>query len=87
MMAAHDNGTALLAARVETRWFHNYVWKRASAVLFLNGRLYFFTPDGKQARGNAGHGSVLVAYGLRDADILEKCGIAGKFIRFDGGAE
>lgn len=81
-MVDHGNGIALVAARTEVeKWFWPFVWEAADAVLFLRGRLYFFRPDGKQARGNAGHGSVLVAYGNLNVIALKTCQIAGKFLR------
>lgn len=80
-MADHGNGTALVPARTEVdAWFWPYIWERATAVLFLRGRLYFRRPDGSEA-GNAGHGSVLAAYGWDDAQILENCSITGKLVR------
>lgn len=79
-MAEHGNGIALVAARTEVeRWFWPYVWQAADAILFVKGRLYFCRSDGKRAKGNAGHGSVLAAYGPRNAQALARCGIAGMF--------
>lgn len=78
-MADHRNGIALVPARTEVEsWFWPYVWNAADAVLFLKGRLYFHRPDGSTA-GNAGHGSVLAAYGTRNVEALRKCGIPGRF--------
>ena len=65
-MREHDQGTALVFARTETRWFHESVWGRARAVLFLDGRLNFHTPDGVRSKKNAGAPSVLIAYGNED---------------------
>jgi hypothetical protein len=80
-MAEHNHGTALVASRTEVeRWFWPFVWESATAILFIRGRLYFHRPDGTQ-EGNAGHGSVLAAYGGTDAAILEQSGIVGKYIR------
>lgn len=80
-MAEHGNGVALVPARTEVEsWFWPYVWDSADAVLFLKGRLYFLTPSGEK-RGNAGHGSVLVAYGAENVSIIRDCGIKGKYIR------
>lgn len=79
-MAEHGNGIALVPARTEVEsWFWPYVWEAADAVLFLRGRLFFRRPDGSRA-GNAGHGSVLVAYGKENATVLQNCGIVGKYI-------
>ena len=80
-MALHNCGTCLIFARTETDLFFETVWERASAVLFLRGRLYFHHVDGTVAEANAGAPSVLIAYGSVDADILEGSAIDGQFIR------
>lgn len=80
-MAAHNHGTALVPSRTEVeKWFWPYVWESATAILFLRGRISFYLPDGS-TKGNAGHGSVLAAYGEEDAARLADSGIAGKWIR------
>ncbi|WP_084501477.1 DNA N-6-adenine-methyltransferase [Nocardia xishanensis] len=79
-LADHGRGTALIFARTETRWFVDLVWQRASAVMFLHGRLHFHLPDGSRARGNAGAPSCLVAYGDGDALRLAGSGLAGTFV-------
>lgn len=80
LMAAHGNGTALLFARTETALFFETVWRSATAVLFLEGRLHFHRPDGSRAAANSGAPSVLVAYGEDDAAVLRVSGIAGAFL-------
>ena len=75
-----DGGTALVFARTETRAFFDYVWDRATAIFFIKGRLKFHKPDGSLG-GTAGSPSVLIAYGERDAQILENCALDGKFVR------
>jgi hypothetical protein len=80
-MVLHSHGTALIFARTETEMFFETVWRAATAVLFLEGRLYFHHVDGLRAAANAGAPSCLVAYGQPDADILEGCTIAGQFLR------
>ncbi|WP_280471168.1 DNA N-6-adenine-methyltransferase [Nocardia cyriacigeorgica] len=79
-LADHGNGTALVFARTETRWFIDHVWARASAVLFLHGRLHFHLPDGSRARGNAGAPSCLVAYGHDAAQLLAASGLDGVLV-------
>ncbi len=37
----HGNGIALIPARTDTRWFQDYVFQPASAILFLKGRIKF----------------------------------------------
>lgn len=79
-MADHGQGTTLIFARTETALFFETVWRRASALLFIEGRLYFHHVDGTRAAANAGAPSVLIAYGENDARILRNCSIPGQFI-------
>jgi hypothetical protein len=79
-MALHDNGIALIFARTETNMFFDQVWEKATALLFLKGRLYFHHVDGTRAKANAGAPSVLIAYGVNNAQILRDSGIKGKFL-------
>ncbi|WBU27515.1 DNA N-6-adenine-methyltransferase [Rhodopseudomonas palustris] len=82
-MAEHNRGIALIFARTETAAFHRFVWRRASALLFLRGRLDFLTVEGRPASStsaNAGAPSVLCAYGEADAEVLAFCGLQGQFV-------
>ncbi|GFO81784.1 MAG: N-6-adenine-methyltransferase [Methyloceanibacter sp.] len=84
-MAIHERGTLLVHARTETAWFQP-IWARASALLFLRGRVTFrktdgslqTTTDGKVA--NSGAPVVLAAFGREDARVLKTCGLAGAFV-------
>lgn len=76
-LAEHGQGTALIFARTETDHWHTHIWPRASAILFLRGRLYFHHVSGSKARHNAGAPSALIAYGAEDARLLINSGIAG----------
>lgn len=80
-LADHGNGIAIAFARTETAGFHKHVWQRADALLFLEGRLHFYHVNGQRAKANAGGPSVLIAYGKRNADTLERCAIAGALVR------
>ena len=79
-LAEHGKGTALIFARTETKMFFSEVWGKATAVLFIEGRLHFHHIDGSKAKANAGAPSVLIAYGFSDAEVLRNCGIAGKYV-------
>ena len=79
-MADHGQGTALIFARTETATFHAHVWPRATALLFIEGRLTFHRPDGTPAAHNGGAPSVLVAYGISDALRLAACALPGAFV-------
>lgn len=80
-MADHDDGIALIFARTETSLFHETIWQRATAILFLRGRLFFHRPDGSRAASNAGAPSCLVAYGAPNATALATCGLAGHLVQ------
>lgn len=82
-LAAHGDGIALVFARTETAAWVQSVWARADAILFLFGRLHFHHVDGTRAAANSGAPSALVAYGLRNADWLKRCGLPGAFVPLD----
>jgi hypothetical protein len=78
--AKEGNAFLLVPARTEVlSWFVPYVWRKASAILFLRGRLYFRKPDGSML-GNAGHGSIIAAYGEECKERLRTCDIPGMFV-------
>ena len=79
-MAGHGNGIALVFARTETKMFHEWAWRRASSMLFLEGRIHFHRPDGTRAPFNAGAPSVLVGYGEEATMRLGFSGLAGKMV-------
>jgi hypothetical protein len=79
-MVEHNHGTMLLFARTETKIFFETVWEKASAVLFLKGRLSFLDSSGTVAKANAGAPSCLVAYGNEDAVRLAASELAGHFV-------
>lgn len=82
-LAEHGRGTALIFARTETRMWAKHVWPKATAILFLAGRVSFLDAEGIKASANSGAPSVLVAYGPHDAYRLEVSGIPGQFIRLE----
>lgn len=80
-LATHGSGIALVFARTETVGFRSAVWKKASSLLFIAGRLTFRYPvSGDKARANAGAGSVLVAYSDLDTQALGASGIPGSLV-------
>ena len=79
--AEHNNAISLIFARTETEMFVEHVWKKASALLFIYGRLFFHHSSGEKAKSNSGAPSVLVSYGDECAKILSQCNIEGKFIQ------
>jgi DNA N-6-adenine-methyltransferase (Dam) len=79
-LANHGNGIALTFARTETEIFSETVWCRATAILFLRGRLLFHRKDGVRASFNAGAPSCLVAYGSNNLLALQSSGLAGQLV-------
>lgn len=79
-IVGHGIGTALIFARTETEMFFRWVWREATALLFIEGRLNFHFVDGRRSKKNSGAPSVLCAYGCEDADRLFASGIAGQFV-------
>lgn len=81
-LSKHGQGIALVFARTDTRWFHNYV-SQSDAICFLKGRVHFV--PAKLAReyasgliaptGSCGAGSMLVAYGRDNALAIYKSGL------------
>lgn len=79
-LSEHGNGIALLFARTETRMFFDYIWPKASGILFLAGRVAFYHVNGKRTDSSAGAPSCLIAYGEANAYALKTSGVAGKYI-------
>lgn len=50
--------------------------------MFLRNRIKFFRPDG--TRGDSpGCGSVLIAFGRENAEILRNCSLQGKYVELN----
>jgi hypothetical protein len=73
----HKDGIALVFARTDTLWFHNFAAK-ADALLFTKGRLAFYR-SGKKGQ-NAASGSLLIACGEKSVNALEQSGL-GWFVK------
>lgn len=84
-LANHGTGTALIFARTETKFFFDHVWQRASALLFIKGRIRFYNVDGSPGRSTGGAPSVLVAYGELDANMLQQSQIQGAYFNKKSG--
>lgn len=82
-LADHGDGIALIFARTETAAWVEHVWAKATAVLFIAGRLHFHHVDGTRAPANGGAPSALIAYGDSNAECLRTCSIGGAFVRLD----
>ena len=81
-LAEHDNGIALLYNRCDSRMFQDIIFKKAIAMKFLRHRIRFYRPNG--TRGDSpGCGSILIAFGKDNAEILKACTIEGKYIQIN----
>lgn len=78
-MGQHNQGIALVFSKIEAKWFHDIVFRHATAVKFMYDRIKFLRPDGSKGM-QPRNGSMLVAYGRDDAEILSKNPIKGKFL-------
>ena len=79
-LVKHGRGLALVFARTETRWFREWVWDHATALLFLHGRPHFYK-DGQRAKGNSGGPLVIAAYGNEASDRLVRAKLDGNLVR------
>lgn len=77
-MMKHNNGIALVFARTDTETFQDFCFS-ADAILFIKGRLKFYTVEGNKT-GDAGAPSCLLAWGDEAVKRLEQSGISGKLI-------
>lgn len=81
LAAEFDDALSLVFANTETQWFQRLVFERATAILFLEGRLYFRHPDGTKSDANAGGPSCLVAYGLNALHLLQTTERRGRLVQ------
>jgi len=79
-MHQHRQGIALVFARTDCKWFHEYVTK-ADAILFLKGRVKFVDGLGITNGSGAGSGSMLIAWGSDNVEVLEKCTDQGFLVK------
>lgn len=75
----HRNGVALVFARTDCAWYHDYVAK-ADAILFLKGRIKFVDGLGVSAGSGAGCGSMLIAWGSDSVESLFNMKDKGHFV-------
>lgn len=61
LMHKHRNGIALVFARTDCKWFHEFCAK-ADTILFLKGRIKFIDASGISKGQGAGSGSMLIAW-------------------------
>lgn len=65
-----------------TKQFQDIIFTKATGMMFLRNRIKFFRPDG--TRGDSpGCGSVLIAFGRENAEILRNCSLQGKYVELN----
>lgn len=80
-MAAHGDGILLLPNHsFDSAWFQDYIFDKASAIIFLRGRIVFDRSPGVKSGNRAPTGHILVAYGVWNAERLKESGLEGKFV-------
>jgi phage N-6-adenine-methyltransferase len=70
-MNRHKQGIALVFARTDCKWFHDYCAK-ATAINFIKGRVKFVDGLGVTGNSGAGAGSMLIAWGEENAKAIRK---------------
>lgn len=78
-MHHHCDGVALVFARTDCAWFHDYISK-ADAILFLKGRVKFVDAFQKTGGGGPGSGSMLVAWGSNCVEALREMAHKGYLV-------
>lgn len=76
-LADHGDGIALVFARTETKWFQTLA---PDMVFLLSGRIKFLKPDLTQ-NTNAGHGSMLLCFGRRNAGAVLQSNLKGVWLK------
>ena len=79
-MHHHRNGVALVFARTDCAWFHDYC-STADAILFLQGRIKFVNGFNVESKGLPGSGSMLVAWGKESVEALKNNKGLGMFVQ------
>ena len=81
--AEHDNCIVLIFNRMDTGYWHETIFKHASAIKILKGRLKFLDASGVPSKNPAGVGNVLISFGQEAKEILRKSKIEGKFMELE----
>lgn len=73
----HGDGIALIFSRTDTRWFQSL---RPDLIFALSGRIKFLKPDLTES-SNAGHGSLLLAFGRKNAGAILSSNLKGVWFK------
>ncbi len=72
----HNNGIALVFARMGTPWMQAWL-KYGGSVFFLRKRIHFINREGKRSSANAGTDSCLLLAGADAIDRVKKSNMEG----------
>ena len=68
--------------RCDSKMFQDVIFEKATGMKFLRHRIRFYRPDG--TRGDSpGCGSILIAFGVENAEVLKNCSIEGKYVQLN----
>ena len=81
-LSEHKNGIALIWARTDVAWFHDYA-KFADYVLFTKNRISFINQDMKRMERPA-IGSLFLAFGRDNSLMLQRSGLGLGFYNEGG---
>ena len=73
----HNNGIALVFSRTDTRWFQKL---KPDLIFAISGRIRFLKPDLTEST-NAGHGSMLLAFGRKNAGAILSSNLKGVWLK------
>ena len=73
----NGSGVALIFARTDTKAWQHWVFPYAHSILWVAGRLTFYTPAGEPGPTSAAAPSALIGYTPQDTKALAGSGIAG----------
>jgi phage N-6-adenine-methyltransferase len=65
----HKNGIALVFARTDTKWFHNYAIN-SDAICFIKGRLAFYKGNVQAKQGSTGN--MLLGCGDKAVQVIQQ---------------
>ena len=69
-------------APCDSKMFQDVIFEKATGMKFLRHRIRFYRPDG--TRGDSpGCGSILIAFGVENAEVLKNCSIEGKYVQLN----
>jgi len=73
----HGNGVALVFARTDTQWFQSL---KPDMIFLIKGRIAFLKADLTKDT-NAGHGSMLLAYGRNNCGAILSSSLEGTWLK------